>query len=246
MAHVLRVPKLDLVAILAQQNPQIDLRIEAYETSTRNFLKAVSHYAQNAQAEITRRKTTHINEKKRTAEKIQSYENETHACKVKELELIADLEKEREERKEAELAVAAFDRQLASIKEQCALLDAEIEQRRVVVNNLRREREREHALLNTHASRTSPELTECQFRLRGVVEGVDKDKILVRFTHIDPTDPQREFSVVIDVSGDNYKVPTTSPFLPNLPILLDELNSTRDVYAFIKNVRQAFDELVLR
>lgn len=222
------------------------MRLDAYETSTRNFLKAVSQYAQNAQAEITRRKTTHLSEKKRIAEKIQSYENETHVCKVKELELIADLEKEREERKEAELAVAAFERQLASIKDQCALLDAEIEQRRAVVNNLRREREREHALLNAHASKTAPELTECEFRLRSVIEGIDKDKILVRFTHLDPTDPQREFNLVLDVSGDNYRVPTTSPFLPNLPILLDELNNTRDVYAFIKSVRQAFEELVSR
>lgn len=89
MAHVLRVPKLDLASILAQQNPQIDLRIEAYDTSTRNFLKAVSRYTQNAQAEITRRKTAHTNEKHRIAEKIQQYENETNACKVKELELIA-------------------------------------------------------------------------------------------------------------------------------------------------------------
>ena len=40
-----------------------------------------------------------------------------------------ELEREREERKEAELSVAAFERQLASIKEQCALLDVEIEQR---------------------------------------------------------------------------------------------------------------------
>ncbi|GJE92056.1 Spindle Spc25 domain-containing protein [Phanerochaete sordida] len=246
MAHTLRVPKLDLVSILAQQNPQIDLRLDAYESSTRSFLKAVSAYAQNAQAEIMRRKTTHVAEKKRIAEKTQSYENETHACKVRELELIAELEKEREERKDAELAVAAFERQLASIKDQCALLDVEIEQRRAVVNNLRREREREHALLNTHASRTSPELTECEFRLRSVVEGIDKDKILVRFTHIDPADPQREFSVVVDVSEDIYRVPTTSPFLPNLPILLDQLNSSRDVYAFIKSVRQAFEDLVSR
>ena len=89
MAHVLRVPKLDLASILAQQNPSIDLRLEAYETSTRSFLKAVSRYTQNAQAEITRRKTTHINEKNRVAERIQYVENETNVCKVKELELIA-------------------------------------------------------------------------------------------------------------------------------------------------------------
>lgn len=49
-----------------------------------------------------------------------------------------ELEKEREERKEAELSVAALERQLASIKDQCALLDVEIEQRRAVVMNLRR------------------------------------------------------------------------------------------------------------
>ncbi|GJE97539.1 hypothetical protein PsYK624_137600 [Phanerochaete sordida] len=202
MARALRVPKLDLASILAQQNPQIDLRLDAYESSTRSFLKAVSAYAQNAQAEITRWKTTHVAGKKRIAEKTQ---NETHACKVRELELIAELEKEHEERKEAELAVAAFERQLASIKDQCALLDAEIEQRRAVVNNLHREREREHALLNTHASRTSSELTECEFRLCSVVEGIDKDTILVRFTHIDPADQQREFSVVVDVSADIYR-----------------------------------------
>lgn len=89
MAHALRVPKLDLTSILAQQNPHVDLRIEAYETSTRNFLKAVSRYTQNAQAEITRRKTTHVNEKNRIAERIQHVENETNTCKLKELELIA-------------------------------------------------------------------------------------------------------------------------------------------------------------
>ena len=67
------------------------------------------------------------------------------------------------------------------------------------------ERERERSILSTHASHTSPELTECEFRLRTVIEGIDKDKILVRFTHVDSSDPQREFSVVIDVSGDSYK-----------------------------------------
>ena len=89
MAHVLRVPKFDLSALLAQQHPHIDLRLEAYETSTRNFLKAVSNYTHIAQAEITRRKQAHIHEKKRLTERIQSHENETNACKVKELELIA-------------------------------------------------------------------------------------------------------------------------------------------------------------
>ncbi len=39
-------------------------------------------------------------------------------------------------------------------------------------------------------------------------------------------------------------VPTTTPFLPTLPILLDELNESRDIYAFIRHVRAASRELV--
>ena len=40
-------------------------------------------------------------------------------------------------------------------------------------------------------------------------------------------------------------VPTTTPFLPTLPILLDELNDSRDVYAFIRRIRAAFQELAV-
>lgn len=87
--HTFRVPKLDLPTILAQQHPNIDLRLDSYETSTRNFLKAVSGYTQRALTEITRRKNVHITEKTRIAERTQHIENETNNCKVKELELIA-------------------------------------------------------------------------------------------------------------------------------------------------------------
>lgn len=87
--HTFRVPKLDLSTILAQQHPHIDLRLDSYETSTRNFLKAVSGYTQRALTEITRRKNMHIAEKNRIADKTLLVENETNNCKVKELELIA-------------------------------------------------------------------------------------------------------------------------------------------------------------
>ena len=88
MSKVLRVPKLDLPAVLAQQNPQIDLRLEAYEASTRNFLKAVSNYTQRAVTEITNRKTAFAAEKKKIAEKTTQIETETNQCKLREIELI--------------------------------------------------------------------------------------------------------------------------------------------------------------
>ncbi len=140
----------------------------------------------------------------------------------------AELDKEQEEKKESEASVATFRRQLASVKEKCASLDVEIEQHRIITANLMRgmsfaptltpplstetytppclaERKREHSILTGHASRTQPEVETCEDRLKCAIEGIDKDKIFVRFTHIDPADLAREFSLVVDVSSRAYK-----------------------------------------
>lgn len=88
MAHIIRVSKLDLATLLSQQNPQIDLRIDAYETSTRNFLNAVNNYTQRAVTEITERKNSFVTKKNKILDKTKQIENETNNCKVKELELM--------------------------------------------------------------------------------------------------------------------------------------------------------------
>ena len=49
----------------------------------------------------------------------------------------ADLEREKEERKDAELSVAAFKRQLASLRERCSSVELEIEQYRAIAADLR-------------------------------------------------------------------------------------------------------------
>jgi len=133
---------------------------------------------------------------------------------------------------------------------------------RVTIHRFTRleEKEREETLLRSHAQEVNYKLRACQEILHGIIEGIAGDHVLVRFTHIDPLDLDREFSVVIDVSNKTYKgvgslrmaltrqlmypsVPTSTPFLPTLPILVDELNRTRDLYNFIKQVWEAFDEL---
>lgn len=133
-----------------------------------------------------------------------------------------DLEREKEERKDAELSVAAFKRQLAALKERCASIEVEIEQYRAITGNLRRgpwhtiffvyasanftaERNKEHSTLSTHASRVSPELEACERRLSCIVEGIEKDQLLIRFWLVDPSEPQREFSFVMDISDTVYK-----------------------------------------
>lgn len=79
-----------------------------------------------------------------------------------------------------------------------------------------------------------------------------EDLLLMRFTLIDPDDPEREFSIVIDVSRQEYSgefsfsidapgpeadcppVPNCSPPLPTLPELVRQLNTDRAFFEFIK------------
>jgi kinetochore protein Spc25, fungi type len=89
MARPLRLPQVDLGATIAQPNAQIDLKLEVYEKSTRNFLKAVSNYKNRAISTISERRSHQLAEKKKITEKIQAVEAETNQCKLKEIVLVA-------------------------------------------------------------------------------------------------------------------------------------------------------------
>ena len=160
-----RPGQINLAPILSAQPPTIDLHLPAYEASTRNFLQAIADFNSRAIAEINQRREAHTTEMNRLAERAQNVERETNQCKIKEIELIggscrallalefctclfvlnvvvvvvfAVLERESEETKEAESSVAALRRQVASQREAIAALDADIEQYRARVANLRR------------------------------------------------------------------------------------------------------------
>lgn len=51
---------------------------------------------------------------------------------------MVELEREKEERKDAELSVAAFKRQLATLRDKIASVETDIEQYRALIQNLRR------------------------------------------------------------------------------------------------------------
>jgi kinetochore protein Spc25, fungi type len=89
MSRVSRTPHLNLAAVLAQQNPRVDLKLEQHEKATHKFLRAVDDYANRAAAEIIRRRNEHSDETKRSEEKAKQIEAETTQCKVRELDLIS-------------------------------------------------------------------------------------------------------------------------------------------------------------
>ncbi|KAF9034214.1 hypothetical protein BDZ89DRAFT_1062645 [Hymenopellis radicata] len=243
MAHTFRVPQIDLASVINSDLPTIDLKLQSYEAVTLRFLKAVTTY-----------KNQIVNE--------ETDSRATNQCKVTELDLAQELSKEAEERKDAEVSVATFKRQLASLKEKCAAIDSEIEQYRAIADNLERERQRERSTLMTHATGAQPDIQTLEKALACVIEGLEADQLLIRFWFIDPNRPEREFTFVLDVGGSGYKVRdvmfftvydishsplpvvTSSPPLPSLSVLVNSLNDSKDIYWFILAMRQAFVKLV--
>jgi kinetochore protein Spc25 len=89
MASTLRLPQIDLKAILSQEHPSIDLRVHTYENSTRNFLKALTSYKNRAITTISERRKHQALEKKKAVERTQAVETEINQCKLKEVDLVA-------------------------------------------------------------------------------------------------------------------------------------------------------------
>jgi kinetochore protein Spc25 len=119
------------------------------------------------------------------------------------------------------------------------------------------EKEKERTTLSSLATRLSPELESLEHRICCVVEGVDESQLLFRLSRVDPTDPTRELTFVLDLSTSSYKgvyastrffatthelssVLTISAPLPTLPRLLAQLEESGDIYTFVRDVRKAY------
>jgi kinetochore protein Spc25 len=127
------------------------------------------------------------------------------------------------------------------------------------------EKQQDRGVLTKYAGALRRELDELQQLLHCEAEGVGHDRLLFRFWSVDPQDPEREFNFTIDIGGDAYRgarwflpnpnskmtdeydtatVLASNPVLPSMRALLDDLNETKDIYAFLVRVRVAFTDSV--
>jgi len=67
------------------------------------------------------------------------------------------------------------------------------------------ERYNERTTLKRHASNLTPEVEVLETALGCVIEGLENNQLLVRFTRVDESRLNREFSFILDVSTRSYK-----------------------------------------
>jgi predicted helicase len=85
------------------------------------------------------------------------------------------LQKEQEERKDAEAIVSGLKRNLAMAKEKSASIDVEIQQYASNIRSLQNEKMRDRAVLENYAKQTGPALSALEDRLKLRIEGVKRE-----------------------------------------------------------------------
>ena len=107
---------------------------------------------------------------------------------------------------------------LSKVREESQQLESELQAIRSEVMTERAEKERQGKTLGAMKSRDEVDLKELQDALGWKIEGSGRtsfpltwheadgieDQLLMRFTLIDPTNPEREFLIVIDISKQDY------------------------------------------
>ncbi|WVQ81849.1 hypothetical protein IAT38_003976 [Cryptococcus sp. DSM 104549] len=224
--------------------PSLDLQWEPFQRHVETFLTAIDSYTLAAKTEIVARATDHVASVRDLNSDKEGVEKRIQMEREKEGEMLATLETERHTLADLNSSLSHLRSNLTKTKEQSAALEAELQGLRKEVKAERTEKERQGKMLDEMRDRDEMELRELEEAMGWKVEGIRQDQLLMRFTLIDPAEPAREFSIIVDVSKSDYSVPNCDPPIATLPELVHQLNDDRDLYTFIKRVRKAFRALI--
>ncbi|WVW85625.1 hypothetical protein I302_107663 [Kwoniella bestiolae CBS 10118] len=225
-------------------SPEIDLQWEPFQRHVEGFLTAIDDYTLAAKTEIAARATDHVNSMRDLKAEREEMERRIHHEREREGEMLATLESERHTLTDLTSSLNHLESSLHKVKDQSSSLESELNTIRKEVTTERTEKDRQKARLNEMRKRDERELVELEDNIGFTVDGIRPDLLMMRFTLLDPSDPAREFSFLIDISKQDYTVPNCDPPIPNLLELVRQLNHDREFYTFIKRVRKAFRALI--
>ncbi|ODN78089.1 hypothetical protein L198_08008 [Cryptococcus wingfieldii CBS 7118] len=225
--------------------PSLDLRWEPFQQHVENFLTAIDAYTQSARTEIVARATDHYATVRDKKAEMEETEKRIQLEREKEGDMLTTLESERHVLADLNSSLSHLQNSLTKTKEQSSSLEAELQALRKEVRSEETEKERQKNMLNDMRDRDTVELKQMEEALGWKVEGIKGTFLLMRFYLIDPDDPAKEFSFIVDVSKQDYTVvPNCDPPIPTLPQLVRQLNEDRDLFSFIKKVRKSFRALI--
>ncbi|EMR09120.1 hypothetical protein PNEG_02463 [Pneumocystis murina B123] len=165
-------------------------------------------------------------------------------CKEIEKNSIEAVEKEKQEVIEAERSIAEFKEKKAMMTEKREYLLQQIQEISQAIQKKREFRTNMRHMFIKQAAKNQPELRFWEEHLAMKIKGVKDDFLKIIFTHIDENDWMKEFYFIINLSKREYEVTECSPALATVHEIVSKLNSSRDFFEFLKNMRKAFKKSI--
>ncbi|TIB71571.1 hypothetical protein E3Q22_02503 [Wallemia mellicola] len=211
------------------------LKLERARQRMAGLQLALEAHSSDVKERIIKRKAEHaksLNEEKENQSRIkENIEN----LKKEEFEVVKDIERERQEVQEMKDQISNYMREMRSHSTNRDGMIAEIEEYRERINKHKAMIEAEKKTLDGQAARNAPELAFFEQKLGLKLRSDKHDR-----------EPDRQFSLELDLSEADYRVESCSPRPEELDKFVRDLNNSRGFYTFIKRLRSAFRGVVAK
>ncbi|KTW26748.1 hypothetical protein T552_02752 [Pneumocystis carinii B80] len=165
-------------------------------------------------------------------------------CKEIEKRMQEAIEREKQEVIEAERSIAEFKEKKEVMMEKREYLLQKIQDISQTIQKKREFRSNMRHMFIKQAAKDKPELEFWEEHLAMKIKGVKDDFLKIIFTHIDENDWMKEFYFIINLSKREYEVTECSPALATVHEIVSKLNTCRDFFGFLKDMRKAFKKSI--
>ncbi|CAN6654073.1 hypothetical protein TRVA0_027S00342 [Trichomonascus vanleenenianus] len=173
--------------------------------------------------------------------------NEIEELNRREVEIANARAKDQRELEESRSAIATYAAKRDGVKSSNDQLLDQIAELRRQIQSRREEKNNQQQHLTKQTSLNAPELAFWERILGLRIEGASEDFIKFAFTLIDPSDVDKEYYFIVDLRSHDYAVSECNPPLDEevLNKIVDDLNESRRLNLFLRDMRRAFKNLNL-
>ncbi|SNX85931.1 uncharacterized protein MEPE_04640 [Melanopsichium pennsylvanicum] len=211
-------------------------------SAVKTFSTRFRAYTENAISNINDDKAEYDSNRMEHRNQLRTLDREIEDAKASQGELWHTIAQEREQDANLRARQQALQAQKASVTQRCNELQAEIAELRQNLENKKLAKESQREKLKQQIDKNGPELRLLEAKTGcSVVPTKVGDQLKFSFNLMNANDWSQECHFTIDVSSSKYKITSVLPHLEAglQESLLQELNSTRKFYTFVKKMRAA-------
>lgn len=199
----------------------------------------VAAYISKQKQSLDAQKESHSDVINRLSLDKQRIESSLDKIKSQESRLNETLSNEINESQQSDIRIEALNSRHQLLQQETINIQQQVDDLSNEINSKREELFALNKNLSTNRDKDLPEVLLYEQLLGLKIVGVRNDLLKFIFININHKDPIRQYSLLLDVSEDDYKVPETSPVIDTTQVL-QELNTSRDLATFLSKIRNLF------